>query len=281
VHPDDRESDAFWVNPVQSYERANSKLLQLRIAREAGFSIPDTLMSNDPAQIRRFVAERESDGVVYKTFFPTRWELADGGRAFLPTTEISLDALPEDDILRLTPGIFQAKLPKAYEIRVTVMGRECVPARIDWRAGAKGRDDWRFDLGQDVTVKDMPLPEEVREPCLKVMSRLGIVFGCFDLIVTPDGETVFLEVNEMGQFLWVETALPQHSLLDMFCRFLIEGRPDFRYEPETPRLEFHSLQETPEFKAALERSEALHVNRRRPRTAPSAAADKARETRPQ
>lgn len=299
VHPDDREfaerelkmfdravwtsiaPDVFWVNPVHRYERANSKLLQLKLARETGFTIPDTLMSNDPAEIRRFVAEKEKKGVVYKTFFPSRWELADGGRAFLPTTEISLDALPDDDILRLTPGIFQAKVPKAYEIRVTVMGRECVGARIDAQTSETGRQDWRFDLGGDVSVGEMTLPEETRKKCLELMDRLGLVFGCFDLVVTPHSETVFLEVNEMGQFLWVETALPQHPLLDMFCRFLIEGRADFRYEADSPCLEFAAIQADPDFKAALERSETLHVNRRRPRTAQSAAAGTVRETQPQ
>lgn len=32
------------------------------------------------------------------------------------------------------------------------------------------------------------------------MRKLGIIFGCFDFIVTPDEEYVFLEVNPMGQF---------------------------------------------------------------------------------
>mgnify|MGYP005841018231 CR=1 FL=1 len=299
VHPEDRDfadkelrlfdravwtqiaRDAFWVNPVAQFDVANSKLRQLTIARAAGFAIPDTLMSNDPAAIRRFVGEKATDGVVYKTFFPSRWELADGGRAFLPTTEIAADALPEDDVLRLTPGIFQAKVPKAYEIRVTVMGRECVAARIESQKSESARGDWRFDLDGSVTLAAMTLPEETREKCLGVMRDLGIVFGCFDLIVTPAGETVFLEVNEMGQFLWVETALPHYPLLDMFCRFLIEARADFRYRPGADPLAFHGIQQDPDYEAALARSESQHVNRRRPQPVPeSAAAGKDRESQP-
>lgn len=36
--------------------------------------------------------------------------------------------------------------------------------------------------------------------------RMHLNFGCFDLIVTPDGEYVFLECNPNGQWLWVELA---------------------------------------------------------------------------
>jgi hypothetical protein len=61
------------------------------------------------------------------------------------------------------------------------------------------------------------------------MSELGLVFGCFDLIVTPKGEYVFLEVNEMGAFLWIEERLPELELLDAFCEFLIQGRRDFSW----------------------------------------------------
>ena len=37
------------------------------------------------------------------------------------------------------------------------------------------------------------------------MRELGLVFGCIDLIVTPEGEHVFLL---KGQFLWVEHGAP-------------------------------------------------------------------------
>ncbi|RME33023.1 MAG: hypothetical protein D6794_12045, partial [Deltaproteobacteria bacterium] len=53
-------------------------------------------------------------------------------------------------------------------------------------------------------------------------------------IVTPGGEVVFLEVNEMGQWLWIEFRLPDVPLLDAFCRFLLSRDPEFVYRPERP-----------------------------------------------
>ena len=54
-----------------------------------------------------------------------------------------------------------------------------------------------------------------------------IVFGCFDLIVTPNGDVIFLEVNPMGQFLWIEYLCPEIQLLELFCEFLLAQRFDF------------------------------------------------------
>jgi hypothetical protein len=38
--------------------------------------------------------------------------------------------------------------------------------------------------------------------------------------VTPDGEVVFLEVNEAGQFVFNESVDPSIPMLDAFCRYL-------------------------------------------------------------
>ncbi len=53
------------------------------------------------------------------------------------------------------------------------------------------------------------------------MKKLGLVFGCFDFIVTPDNEYYFLEINEQGQFLWIEEVNPDIKMLDAFVNFLI------------------------------------------------------------
>jgi hypothetical protein len=61
------------------------------------------------------------------------------------------------------------------------------------------------------------------------MQRLGIVFGCFDFVVTPDGKDVFLEVNQAGQFLFIEEYCGLR-LLDAFSEFLLQGRADFVWD---------------------------------------------------
>ena len=56
------------------------------------------------------------------------------------------------------------------------------------------------------SAMDGGLPEEIADKCRRYLQHMGLNFGCFDFIVTPDGEYVFLECNPNGQWLWVELA---------------------------------------------------------------------------
>ncbi|HEX9940636.1 MAG TPA: hypothetical protein VGG03_01370 [Thermoanaerobaculia bacterium] len=220
--------DAFWVNPLAGRLRADSKAVQLREAQRVGLTIPPTVMSNNPARIRQFLDEIGGRGI-YKAFYPAQWN-GEERIAVLLTSEITPGDLPEDELLRLTPGIFQARVEKSHELRVTVMGSHVVTARLCSQEVEEAQLDWRA-AGAQIQLEPDRLPDAVEAACLRLMRSLGIVFGCFDFIVTPEGEHVFLEVNPSGQFLWVEEANPELQVLAPFVDFLLAGRPDFRWQP--------------------------------------------------
>ncbi|GIX17786.1 MAG: hypothetical protein KatS3mg119_1972 [Rhodothalassiaceae bacterium] len=222
---------AFWVNPFAAARRADSKILQLQVARAAGLTIPETIVTNDPAQIRAFLRRNRDAGVVYKPFAVNSWE-EDGGMLATLASPVSEEDLPDDELLRATPNILQRRVPKAYEVRLTIMGAQAFAIRIDSQRHPDGSVDWRNIFPEELPLARVTLPPAVVEACRRVMRMLGIVFGCFDLIVTPEGDTVFLEVNEMGQWLWIEFRLPEVPLLDAFCRFLLSRDPEFVYRPE-------------------------------------------------
>jgi len=220
--------EAFWVNSLESCRWAECKAVQLREAVRAGLTIPPTLMSNDPARIRQFLTEFHGRAI-FKPFYIAQWS-GEERVAMMLTSDVSIEDLPEDGTLRITPGIFQAKIPKAYELRVTIMGEHIVTARLHSQEVEAARTDWRA-AGALIRIEPGLLPSSVEETCLRLMRRLGIVFGCFDFIVTPEGEHVFLEVNPAGQFLWVEAANPDILLLAPFIEFLQARRRDFRWHP--------------------------------------------------
>jgi glutathione synthase/RimK-type ligase-like ATP-grasp enzyme len=82
--------------------------------------------------------------------------------------------------------------------------------------------DWRNIPSNELQVEEFELPPEIKEKCIVFMKEMGLLFGCFDFIVTPDGEYYFLEINEQGQFLWVEDRNPNIKMLDSFVRFLVD-----------------------------------------------------------
>lgn len=229
---------AFWVNPLASRGRAESKPVQLAEAARLGFAVPPTLLSNDPQRIREFLGELRGRAI-YKPFYPAGWE-GEATTAVLGTSEIEDEDLPPDEILRATPGIFQARVEKAYELRVTAFGGFLAAARIDSQAIPEARIDSRAG-GPRLPMRPVELPPAVERRCFELMARLGIVFGCFDFAVTPEGEHVFFEVNPAGQFLWVEEACPEIRLLAPFVEFLLARRADFRWRPDPAAIRHENL----------------------------------------
>jgi hypothetical protein len=236
--------EAFWVNPPGG---GRSKPAQLAAATRCGFRIPPTLVSNDPEAIGKFV--RAAPGaVVYKTF-----------NGLVPTTVLTEEMLAERGILRWTPGIYQEYVGKRYELRITAIGRRLFAVRINSQQTARGRIDWREaqrvargEVG-DLTFGVVKVSVEVARCCRRLMGALGLVFGAIDLIVTPGGEVVFLEVNPEGQFLWIEaaTGLP---LVDALAEMLVQGRVGYSWSPQAPVVRFEGELERA---AEMRRREAM------------------------
>lgn len=245
---------AFWVNRRWARWRASIKPLQLQEAVRAGLTVPETLFSNDPREIRRFLDEHEGQ-TVCKSYVTAQWRTEDG-TALLFTSDIAAEDLPDDDTLRLSAAIFQRKVPKAHELRVTFMGDFVVTAKILSQEDELSRSDWRLAFLDLKIEKAGPLPPAVHRACQELMRRLGIVFGCFDFVVTPQGEHVFLEVNESGQFLWMEQIAPEVQVLDPFCEFLARGRADFDWKPEAGSVRFADVHE--EALAEMEEDARIH-----------------------
>jgi hypothetical protein len=238
---DEFGSDAFWVNSIPGANRANLKTRQLKAAQQAGLKIPSTLCSNNPAAIRRFIT-RHQGRAIYKAFHPMSWRTEDGVAALFSHVVEEPD-LPEDELLQAVPGIYQEVVPKAYELRLTIMGQQVFATKIQSQSVPTAQMDWRAAT-EPVPLQQMELAAPITSACIQVMKNLGIVFGCFDLIVTPENDVVFLEVNEMGAFLWIEKQIPKIGLLDAFCEFLLNRDPDFLWQPGTNRIPLRDVEDS-------------------------------------
>jgi len=250
--------DAFWINPRGSRQRSSAKALQLQEALAVGLQIPPTLCSNDPSRIRNFIATNEGE-TVFKPFYPAQW-LTETGSVLTFTSSVSLEDLPDDDILRLTPGIFQRRVPKDYELRLTYMGSHLVAAKLLSQEIPCARLDWKLAF-TDLRVVPIEIPPALDRACRRLLRRLGIVFACLDVIVTPRGEHVFVEINEMGQFLWLEELNPEFRLLDPFCELLMQARSDFSWCRSHLNCRLVQFQESA---AARQRDVLAHVHVTKP-----------------
>ena len=262
----DQGAHTFWVNPPASDVVAQQKASQLRLAVRAGLKIPKTLISNDPDEIRAFL--RELGGVAaHKLLRPAAWisEDEEGEHVYTAyTVPVREEQLPEDEVLRLCPGIFQPYVPKRFEVRVACLGDFLVAIRIHSQADERAATDWR--AGQfHVEMEPYELPPDVADGCRRLLAGLGIAHGSLDFIVDPDGEHIFLEVNPQGQFLFLESraGLP---LLDMFSEFLIAGTRDFTWRDDHEIVRLEEYLEI--WRETWREEDARHAHFRRPLGAP-------------
>lgn len=248
---------AFWINPPSSFERVNCKLTQLKIASKLGFKLPETIFSNDPDRIREFINSYPAGGVIYKPIYPTVW-IAENEMRLTYTNVVEIDDLPSNKTLRLTPGIYQRRITKAYELRVTCMGHTAVASKLLSQEHESGIEDWRSVPPRQLRMEPYELPDEIANKCFALMLKLGVVFGCFDFIVTPEGEYIFLEINEQGQFLWQEEHHSNIKLLDPFVKFIDSRNPNFVWKCSEKSVTI------PEFRESMiliqKRAMETHVN---------------------
>lgn len=224
--------DAFWVNPWLSLFTCG-KLEQLAIARRMGWPIPDTLVSHRPEAIRSFHARHERNGLVIKSFAPAVWQDGEGKTFVAFTSAVTKEALDDSLSLSSVPAIYQNRVEKRHELRVTMFGSFGICVLIDSQDSDSTRLDWRVG-GPSISLRRVEMEERLRLKCVGMMNALGISFGCFDFIVDKAGETIFLEVNPAGQFLWIEDIDESIPMLSYFCEFLLGGAFDFR--PGSERL---------------------------------------------
>jgi MvdD family ATP-grasp ribosomal peptide maturase len=194
---------AFRVDDVRHIRHAENKQLQLQAARELGLDIPRTLTTNDPAAVRAFAEECER-GMVTKML--SSFAVYDEGRELVVfTNPVKPEDLKDLSGLSLCPVTFQELLPKSLELRVTVVGHRVMSASLDSQSSARAAHDWRRDgLRMIQDWRHYQLPLEVEEKILRLMDYFSLNYGAIDIILTPDGRHVFLELNPSGEFFWLE-----------------------------------------------------------------------------
>jgi glutathione synthase/RimK-type ligase-like ATP-grasp enzyme len=193
--------DTLWVGHPHKLRRAEVKALQLVKASEAGLTTPRTLISNDRAQVATFVDALGDAECAIKPLVALGVSDAQGYRLPLTTTLPRGHSL---DSVAAAPTIFQPYVEKAFELRCVVIGEKIFAAKIDSQATEVTRTDWRAGEAEHGIFA---LPGHVKAAIRRLMESFGLNFASLDMIVTPEGEFVFLELNPNGQWLWLELEL--------------------------------------------------------------------------
>jgi glutathione synthase/RimK-type ligase-like ATP-grasp enzyme len=200
---------SLWMNHPNANRVTRSKLLQLRLAARLGFKTPETRVTADPTEIRglyhswngEMVAKLAGGQIVGETIY---------SQYIIFTTPVTPEYLADAGALAACPAIYQRRVAKQHELRVTVVGDEIFACRIDSQAREEARVDWRAAGYTALDHQPCELDASTADRCRVLLRTLGLETAGLDFIVTPEGETVFLEINAAGQWAWVEqeTGMP-------------------------------------------------------------------------
>ncbi len=198
---------ATLVNPPHAASVLQYKPFQLHVLRSLGAQIPRTLISNDPAAVRRFLDEVKD--VIYKPVM--------GGAL---TERLDDEAIEKLDAITTSPVIFQERAPGA-DLRIMLVGDEIVSSvaietpeqQLDFRG-----DDVYSSGG--ATYREVKLPDRVAEFCRRAARECGLVFAGIDIKQQGD-DWVFLELNSSPIYLDVERKLG-HPISEAIAKYLVD-----------------------------------------------------------
>lgn len=201
----DSLTEVFWVDDLQRILAAENKLRQLRVAKEVGLVIPHTLVTNNPQKVREFFHD-VGGKMVTKLLTPITYGM-EGSSLFFYTNVVKEEDLADIEKLRHSPMVFQKQIPKLRELRVVYVDGNLFVGALDASNYEESTVDWRCASPEACQWQSHELPTSVSYRLKAFMARFKLVFGVFDLIETPSGECIFLEVNPTGEWGMLERDL--------------------------------------------------------------------------
>ncbi|MFJ2058492.1 ATP-grasp ribosomal peptide maturase [Streptomyces sp. NPDC087908] len=203
----------LYVNHPHRIGDAEFKPSGLAAAVRCGFRVPPTLVTSDPVAARSFVGDHGP--VLYKPLSTPLYRI-DGVSCTVEVGEVTADQI--DERVAGTAHLFQQRVDKVADLRVTVIGRQVFSVRID-----SGLLDWRTDYHR-LTYTVVEPPPGIVDALHRYLDHFRLVFGAFDFAVDRAGAWWFLECNPSGQWAWMEpeTGLPMvAAMADLLEREIV------------------------------------------------------------
>jgi glutathione synthase/RimK-type ligase-like ATP-grasp enzyme len=193
--------DTKYLNTKYNIIRAENKIIQMKIAKDIGFSVPATITTNNEILLKKYLHLNKKYCI--KPLYLGYFELNDN--KYIPYTAI----IGEQDYNLITkyPVIVQEYIDKEYELRLTCVKDKIFPVKILSQLNEDTKVDWRVDNCSSVNYLRTEIDGHIENMCLKLLSQLNLNFACMDLIIGKDKNVYFLDLNPNGQWAWIDEIL--------------------------------------------------------------------------
>lgn len=171
------------MNRAKSIERCADKFLTSALLRDAGLTVPPTVVT-ERAEVALEAYRRMGDCIVKPLF-------GSEGRGMVRITDEET-ARRVFRALELTRAVYyvQATIPHdGFDVRVLTVGDRAVGAM------RRRAQNWRTNLAQGGRPEPLELPQEWAEMALRAAAVVGADYAGVDLLPGRDGRVYVLEVN--------------------------------------------------------------------------------------
>lgn len=198
-----------WVSNPEATRTACRKPVQLMVAKQTGFKIPETCISNSPSVVENFIQTLGRKKLIMKPVGTSFIELSTASQSsednqnkvvFTQVIEPKL-ILDNLSMVKNCPVIFQEAVEKDSDLRITVVGEYVFCAEITLEGCTNPNNvDWRNHDGARI-YRRFELPNDIKELCIRFTHLMGLRFGCIDMAYSKKNGFTFFEINPQGQWL--------------------------------------------------------------------------------
>lgn len=195
---------ALVVNRPAAMASNESKPYQLELIRAAGFAVPPTLVTTDPAAVRQFADKLGP--LIYKSVSGVRSQVA----------RLTSERAQSLDDVAWCPTQLQRHID-GVDHRVHVVKDSVFATRVESAA-----DDYRY-AERPPTLAATTLPPEIERRAIELAAALELPLAGIDLRRTPEDEWCCFEVNPSPAFTYYESATGQ-PIAAAIARLLMGAR---------------------------------------------------------
>jgi glutathione synthase/RimK-type ligase-like ATP-grasp enzyme len=194
------------VNPLAS-RQCLVKPHQQRLAAQAGFLVPTSIVTNNKSDMLSFADEADGNLIIKPLstamFYPDNDDARD--TVAVLTSRIAQETLAKESPRDLAygPSFLQHEIAKKFELRIVYIAGSLFAFRIDSQDHKRSETDWRR-LSHELQYHPHELGDDICWRIDRFMNNIGFVFGSIDIVIDVNGNPWFLECNNQGVWAWLD-----------------------------------------------------------------------------
>lgn len=208
------ESNKHLIHCYQTAFISKNKYMQLISAYRVGFRTPLTYYLDNKELLKNFDVKINKKKWVIKPateiIFEDEGEMLRYGVSSITSYEIQRETE--------MPLIFQEEILIKSEIKCAYINGSIFAVEVNVPYSYEDLNDVPYS---DRIYKAVKIPSYIKNKCILLCENLGFIFATIDFLINNNEEWIFIEINENGQFLFLEDQCPELPILQTTINYFL------------------------------------------------------------